>query len=150
MDHIKPDYDNCLVNFSNSVLKAFGAETSAPTLKMADKLLEKEYKNVVVLLMDAMGVSILEKHLSPDGFLRSHLAGAYSSVFPPTTVAATTSMLSGLYPNEHGWLGWDMFFPELEKNVTVFLNKDHCCPLCLLQISMPDLNTAHTKTSLTE
>lgn len=124
MDHIKPDYDNCLVNLSNSVLKAFGAETSAPTLKMADKLLEKEYKNVVVLLMDAMGVSILEKHLSPDGFLRSHLAGAYSSVFPPTTVAATTSMLSGLYPNEHGWLGWDMFFPELEKNVTVFLNKD--------------------------
>ena len=53
MDHIKPDYDNCLVNLSNSVLKAFGAETSEPTLKMADKLLEKEYKNVVVLLMDA-------------------------------------------------------------------------------------------------
>ena len=124
MEYLRPDYDNCLVNLSNSVLKAFGAETSAPTLKMADKLLEKEYKNVVVLLMDAMGISILEKHLAPDGFLRSHLAGSYSSVFPPTTVAATTSMLSGLYPNEHGWLGWDMYFPGLDKNVTVFLNKE--------------------------
>ena len=124
MDHIRPDYNNCIVNLSNSVLKAFGAETSAPTLPMADKLLEKEYKNVVVLLMDAMGISILEKHLEPDGFLRSHLAGSYSSVFPPTTVAATTSMLSGLYPNEHGWLGWDMYYPELDKNVTVFLNTD--------------------------
>ena len=124
MHYAKPDYDNCLVNLSNSILKHFGAGTSAPTLKMADKLLEKEYRNVVVLLMDAMGISILERHLAPDGFLRSHLAGAYSSVFPPTTVAATTSVLSGLYPNEHGWLGWDMFFPELDKNVTVFTNTD--------------------------
>lgn len=124
MEYCRPDYDNCIVNLSNSILKAFGAETSAPTLKMADKLLEKEYKNVVVLLMDAMGISILEKHLEPDGFLRSHLAGAYSSVFPPTTVAATTSMLSGLYPNEHGWLGRDMYYPELDKNVAVFLNKE--------------------------
>ena len=124
MNSCRPDYDNCLVNLSNSILKHFGAETSAPTLKMADKLLENEYKNVVVLLMDAMGISVIEKHLRPDGFLRSHLAGAYSSVFPPTTVAATTSVLSGLYPNEHGWLGWDMYFPMLDKNVTVFTNSN--------------------------
>ena len=124
MDYAKPDYGNCLVNLSNSILKAFGAETTAPTLAMADKLLEGGHKNVVLLLMDAMGISILEKHLQPDGFLRSHLAGSYSSVFPPTTVAATTSVLSGLYPNEHGWLGWDMYYPELNKNVTVFTNTD--------------------------
>ena len=124
MNYAKPDYDNCLVNLSNSILKHFGAGTSAPTLKMADKLFEKEYKNVVVLLLDAMGISVIEQHLKPDGFFRSHLAGSYSSVFPPTTVAATTSVLSGLYPNEHGWLGWDMYFPELDKNVTVFTNTD--------------------------
>lgn len=124
MNYPKPDYSNCLVNLSNSILKHFGAETSAPTLKMADRLLEGDHRNVVVLLMDAMGISILEKHLKPDGFLRSRLAGNYSSVFPPTTVAATTSILSGLYPNEHGWLGWDMYFPGLDKNVTVFTNND--------------------------
>ena len=122
MNCCRPDYDNCLVNLSNTILKHFGAETSAPTLKMADELLEKEYTNVVVLLMDAMGISVIEKHLKPEGFLRSHLVGPYSSVFPPTTVAATTSVLSGLYPNEHGWLGWDMYFPKLDKNVTVFTN----------------------------
>lgn len=124
MNYARPDYGNCLVNLSNSILKAFGAETTAPTLAMADKLLEGEYKNIVVLLMDAMGISILEKHLKPAGFLRSHLEGSYSSVFPPTTVAATTSVMSGLYPNEHGWLGWDMYYPELDKNVTVFTNTD--------------------------
>ena len=44
MNYCKPDYDNCLVNLSNSILKAFGAGTTAPTLKMADKLLEGSHK----------------------------------------------------------------------------------------------------------
>ena len=119
-----PDYDNCLVNLANSILKEFGAKTSAKTLPMADAYLKKDYQNVVVLLLDAMGISILEKHLKEDGFFRSHLAGAYDSVYPPTTVAATTSILSGLYPNEHGWLGWDIYYPQLDKNVTVFRNTE--------------------------
>ena len=119
-----PDYDKCLVNLSNSILKRFGAETSASTLKMADELLEGDYKNVVVLLLDALGMSIIERHLKADGFLRSHLVREYSSVFPPTTVAATTSVMSGLYPNEHGWLGWDMYFPQIDKNVAVFMNTE--------------------------
>ena len=117
-----PDYDNCLVNLSNSILKKFNVETTAKTLPLADKFLEKKYKNVVVLLLDAMGISILEKHCEKDGFFRSHLAGAYDSVYPPTTVAATTSIMNGQYPNEHGWLGWDMYIPKLDKNVTLFQN----------------------------
>ncbi len=119
-----PDYENCLVNLSNSILKKFDAGTTAKTLPLADPYLEKNYKNVVVLLLDAMGMSIIEKHLKEDGFFRSHLAGSLDSVYPPTTVAATTSMLSGLYPNEHGWLGWDLYFPQLNKNVTVFQNTE--------------------------
>lgn len=119
-----PDFDHCLVNLANSILMHFGAETSAPTLAMADRYLERDPQNVVVLLLDAMGISILERHLAPDGFFRSHLAGNYSSVFPPTTVAATTSIDSGLFPCEHGWLGWDCYYPKLDKNVTVFLNRE--------------------------
>ncbi|MBR5116044.1 MAG: alkaline phosphatase family protein [Lachnospiraceae bacterium] len=119
-----PDYRKCLVNLANSMLKHFGAETSADTLSSADAYLTKDHKNVVVLLLDAMGSSILEKHLAADGFFRSHLRDTYDSVYPPTTVAATTSLLSGLYPNAHGWLGWDMYYPELDKNVTVFRNTD--------------------------
>ena len=119
-----PDYDHCLVNLAASVLNHFGVETSAKPLAMADECLAKDYKNVVVLLLDALGMSILEKHLAPDGFFRSHLAGPYDSVYPPTTVAATTSILSGKYPNEHGWLGWDIYYPEVGKNVTVFQNRE--------------------------
>ena len=58
---VLPDYDNCLVNLANSVLKKYGAKTLANTLKLADKYLEKKYKNVVVILLDAMGISIIEK-----------------------------------------------------------------------------------------
>lgn len=119
-----PDYSRCLVNLSNSILKRFGAQTTANTLPMADEYLAKGHKNTVILLLDALGISILEKHLAKDGFFRSNLKDAYCSVYPPTTVAATTSLLSGLYPNEHGWLGWDMYYPELNKNVTVFTNTD--------------------------
>ncbi len=121
---ILPDYDNCLVNLSNSILAHFGAGTSHATLPLADGPLAKDYKNVVLLLLDAMGMSVIEKHLDKEGFIRQHLEGSFSSVFPPTTVAATTSVLSGLYPNEHGWLGWDVYYPALDKNVTVFMNTD--------------------------
>ena len=70
-----------------------------------------------------MGKKILERHLQPDGAFRSHLAGIYQSVFLSTTVAATTSLRSGLQPCEHCWLGWDCYYPQIDKNVTVFFNR---------------------------
>ena len=66
----KPDYNNCLVNLANSVLKKFGAETTANTLNTADEYLNGNYRNVVLLLLDAMGTSVVEKHLAEDGFFR--------------------------------------------------------------------------------
>ena len=119
-----PDYDHCLVNLAGSILKKFGAETTVKTLPLADRFLSGEYQNIVILLLDAMGTPILEKHLDQNGFFRSHLAGSFDSVYPPTTVAATTSVLSGKYPNEHGWLGWDVYYPQLGKNVTLFTNRE--------------------------
>lgn len=117
-----PDYENCIANLPNSVLKYFGVETVGKTLPLADKYLNREYKNVVVLLLDGMGKVILENILAEDGPFRNHLAGIYKSVFLSTTVAATTSALSGLQPCEHSWLGWDCYYPQVDKNVTVFLN----------------------------
>ena len=119
-----PDYDNCIVNLSCSIMKHFGVEPPNGTLPLADKWLEKRYKNVVVLLLDGMGVNILEEHLKPSGFFRKNLKGVYSSTFPPTTVAATTAMDSGLYPLQSAWLGWEGYFKEIDKNVVYFRNTD--------------------------
>ena len=117
-----PDYNNCIANLANSILKKFGIDEGRQPLRLLNPYLEKEYENIVVILLDGMGQSIIEHHLARDGFFRTHLAGFYSSVFPPTTVAATTSVMSGQNPCEHGWLGWDCYYPQIDKNVTVFLN----------------------------
>ena len=134
------DYDNCLVNLANSVLKRFEApaeggaeaeveaggesETRGKTLAAVDRYLDKGYKNVVVLLLDGLGTRIMERDLREDSFLRSHFKGSISSVFPPTTVAATTAVMSGLQPIESAWLGWDCYYPQVDKNVTVFFNTE--------------------------
>lgn len=120
-----PDYDNCIAGIPNSVLKSMGLEPGRRTLELLDRHLEGRcYENVVVILLDGMGKNIMDANLSKDGFFASHLAGTFSSTFPPTTVAATTSIQSGMEPCEHGWLGWDCYYPQIDKNVTVFLNKE--------------------------
>lgn len=120
-----PDYENSLVNLANSMLRTFGiTEGVGNGLRGLDPYLKKGYQNIVVLLLDGMGSRILEHNLAEDGFFRSHRKETFCSVFPPTTVAATTSVRSGLQPCEHGWLGWDCYYPQINKNVTVFFNTE--------------------------
>ena len=122
MDMVLPDYKNSIANMPNSVLKNFGVETVGDTLPVFDGFLQKEYKNVVVLLLDGLGVSTIREHLKEDGPFRTHLKCEYSSTFVSTTVAATTSAITGLQPCEHAWLGWDCYYPQIDKTVTVYLN----------------------------
>lgn len=119
-----PDYNNSIANLACSILKYYGIEPPNPTLPQADLLLDRDYKNIVVILLDGMGTSSLEKHLSENGFFRKNLVCSYSSTFPPTTVAATTAIESGLFPNQSAWLGWTGYFEEIDRNVVYFLNTD--------------------------
>ena len=70
-----PDYKNCIANLPNSILRKFGVTPAGDTLPLLDRYLEKDYRNIVVILLDGMGKSILERHLEKDGAFRSHLAG---------------------------------------------------------------------------
>ena len=69
----KPDYGAGIANLACSVLAHYGVTPPTATLPAADALLQRRWRNVVVLLLDGMGVGILQKHLSPDGFFRRHL-----------------------------------------------------------------------------
>lgn len=117
-----PDYDRSLLSLAASVLKHFDRPTEHATLPELDEMLEKNYKNVVLMLFDGMGVSTLEKHLPEDSFLRRNMRCTISSVFPATTTAATVSVETGMSPIEHGWLGWSLYFGELDENVSLFPN----------------------------
>lgn len=120
----RPDYNNSIVNLSCSVLKYFNVkDIRHSTLPEVDKLLEeKKPRNVVLLLFDAMGISILDRHLPKESFTRQHIIKPISSTFPPTTVAATTAVNSGLTPIETGWLGWITYFKEIDDNIISFFN----------------------------
>lgn len=120
-----PEYGNCIANLACSVLNYYGCEAPNPTLPQADVLLQGKYKNVVLLLLDGLGTSTLMQHTDEDSFFRRHFQCSYSSTFPSTTVAATTAAMSGLYPNQSGWLGWVGYFDEIDRNVVYFLNKDN-------------------------
>ena len=138
---VYPDYKNCIANVPNSILKYYGVGLAGDSLPLLDVQMKKPYKNVVLLLLDGMGKYILEKHLAEDGLFRKNVKGFYKSVFLSTTTAATTSLLSGLQPCEHAWLGWDCYYPQIDKNVTVFLNTEQGT-----KIPAADFNVARTFT----
>ncbi len=122
MKVLKPDYSNSIVNISNSILKYFGASTYHEGLADLDALLEqKQYKHVVLMVNDGLGYENIQELLPEESFLRKHLVRPITSVFPPTTTAATTSLQSGLTPFEHGWLGWNVYVPQVDDIVTLFL-----------------------------
>lgn len=117
------DYDNSLVSLSNSLLKFYECETHHKTLKVLDDALnEDKPKNIVLVICDGMGSKISDINLNENDFLRRNRIAEISSVFPPTTTAALTSICSGLTPCEHGWLGWDSYIPPINETVTLFLN----------------------------
>lgn len=69
-----------------------------------------------------MGSKLLKEKLPNDSFLLKKLNSEIFSIIPATTTAATTSILSGLTPVEHNWLGWDLYIEEENKIVTMFTN----------------------------
>lgn len=117
------DEKNCLVNLGNSLLRHFGVKTFHPSIKEIDDFLGN-YKKVVVILLDGFGKSVMEKHLDENSFLRKHVIHQITSTFPPTTVAATTGLLSAKFPIENGFMAWSMYIKEVDQNVDVFRNRN--------------------------
>ena len=115
-----PDYGNSILGIPNSILAHFGAKPHHATLPALDeRLRKKDWKNVVLLLFDGMGVDALDKD-SPGGFFQRHSIAGLSSVCPCTTTSALTTYETGLSPIEHGWLGWSCYFREIGKCVDLF------------------------------
>ena len=120
---ILPDYNNSIVNLMSSIRKYFDLDYEGNTLDIVDTLLKKNNpKNVVVILYDGMGSRLVKRNLDSNSFLNKNMISELSTVVPSTTTAATTSVLTGLYPNSHGYLGWDMYYEKEDKVVTMFTN----------------------------
>ena len=122
---VKNNYNECLTNLACSIRKYFKLDYKHNTLDYIDKILD-EYKpkNVVTILCDGMGSNIIDRVLDKEDFLIKNRLKPITTVFPATTVAATTSMLTGLNPCETAMLGWNMYYKDLDRTITTFLNSD--------------------------
>lgn len=122
---VKNNYNECITNLACSIRKYFKLEYKHNTLSYIDDILEKEHpKNVVTILCDGMGANILERTLNYGDFLLEHKIKNIYTVFPATTVAATTSIMTGLNPVETGMLGWDIYYKDIDKVITTFFSTE--------------------------
>ena len=120
---VRNNYNECLTNLACSIRKYFGLDYKHNTLDYIDKILEESKpKNVVTILFDGMGSIIMDRMLDQDAFLMKNRIKSITTVFPATTVAATTSITTGLNPVETGMIGWDMYYKDIDKTIIVFKN----------------------------
>lgn len=125
METCFPDYSNTGLTVVSAVLNAFGIKDEHPQQKDVAALMAKHnYKKAILMLFDGMGMDILEHALPEDSFLRTHIVSEMSAAFPSTTACATTSIGVCKTPREHGWIGWDLYFSEVDKMVAVLINVD--------------------------
>ena len=114
-------YDESILTYVASIRNYFGLTSSYREHEGLSAILaEKKPARIFLLLMDGMGSNLIEKKLPEDCFLRKHMTYVTTTVFPPTTTAATTAIRNGKAPNENGWLGWSQYLKEVDDIVVPF------------------------------
>lgn len=116
------DYNKSIVSLSNSILSHYGVKKTHPSLKVLDDVLKKNYRNVILMILDGLGSELLQNNLPPTSFLRTNKIDNIYSVFPPTTAAATIAHHSSLTPFESGWIGWACYYPQYDEIIENFHN----------------------------
>jgi len=124
MKLIKPDYTNSILNVTNTFLHHYKIQTPYKAIPILQEYLSPDIQHIVYILLDGLGANVVKEHLQDEDYLKKYMVREITSVFPPTTVAATDTVLSGLPPISSGYLGWVQFFPKENVNAIVFQNKD--------------------------
>ena len=114
---VMPDYKHCILGTITSILKYYNVDSKHKSSEKIDKILnEKNYKNVVLLILDGMGDIVL-KNIDENGYFRKNQIDVVTSVYPSTTTAALTTYYAGKPPFETGWIAWSQYFKEYGKNI---------------------------------
>lgn len=124
MRFIKPDFTHSILNISATLAEFLGAPNDNATLDVLKRELDKNYKNVVYMCFDGMGVNPLRVNLPATDFLHKNTVAVLTSTFPSTTTNATTSLCLNKLPLEHGWFGWSLYFDDVKRNIDIYLGKD--------------------------
>ena len=121
---VLPNYNHSILGTITSILKYYKVDTKHKSSEKIDEILnEKEYKNVIFLILDGLGEQILNK-ISLDGILNKNKIDCVTSVYPSTTTAALTTYYSGCPPYETGWIAWSQYFKEYGRALDMFSHKE--------------------------
>ncbi|ABR30460.1 hypothetical protein SU69_03035 [Thermosipho melanesiensis] len=107
---LKPEYEKSIVSFVNVLLKHFGVSPNHEFIEMKEFLLPylDSKEKIVVFILDSLGYKKFEElKVGFEDYTK------LSSIFPTTTAAAITSIMTGLTPQEHGVLGYIQFLREI-------------------------------------
>ena len=121
---ILPDYSNCNINISATLAEFLGAPNVNKTLPELKKELQKNYKNIVFICLDGLGIYPINQNLNKNDFLVKNIKQTLLSTFPSTTTNATTSLMLNKLPLEHGWFGWSLNYKHLNRNINIFTDCD--------------------------
>ena len=122
---VKPNYDNCILNVIASIKKFYGKKPEYKCSVEMDQLLkEKAYKHIAIMVIDGMGSKIIESNLDKEAFISKNKLKDIIALCPATTACAIPAIVSGKEPVETGWLGWESYFKEIDRNVVMFNNED--------------------------
>ena len=114
------DFNKNILNISATLEEFLNCPNSNGTLTILKEELKKNYKTVVFIIFDGLGINPININLKDDSFIKSNIKDILTSVFPSTTTNATTTMLTNKYPMEHGWFAWSLYFDELKAAVNIF------------------------------
>jgi predicted AlkP superfamily pyrophosphatase or phosphodiesterase len=107
---VYPNYQSgSIVNLVSSILSYYHIESDYAPLP---NFVLPKHKRLVFMVIDGMGLDFLERHGKDSLFyklMKQHL----TSVFPSTTSAALTSLMTGVAPLQHALTGWFIYFKEL-------------------------------------
>ncbi len=119
-----PNYDKSVLSVISSIKNYYRTSYAYPTSEILDKELSKRYKNIVLINLDGLGTNLLEDSVPKSDFLRKNFKLSVSSVYPSSPTASLVSLVSGLSPNEHGWLGSSLYLKEYSRMIDIVLNSD--------------------------
>ena len=106
-----------LAEVPNTILSFFGAGMGRPILPRELWADEAEgCDKVVMFFIDGLGADNITHHFNIplfDILSRAAKINLITSIFPSTTSAGMTTMHTGLTPQEHGLLEWNLYFREI-------------------------------------
>lgn len=116
----KPLYDSyCFGNIPSTVEKVLTGKSKQ--IELPTDTLPKElskYRNVVVILVDAMGWNLIGDKINTHPTLEHideyGIISKLTAIFPSTTANCVTCMNTGLTSLVTGVIGWSFFVPELD------------------------------------